>query len=83
MKNKLTDLNNYLFAQLERLDDEKLTNEELEMELERSKSISAISSQIISNANVQLKAAELAAEYGPNRKFNLSGLLETCDDEIH
>lgn len=80
MKNRLTDLNNYLFAQLERLDDEQLTQEELQLELERSKSISAISNQIISNANVQLKAAELAAEYGRDANFSLGGLLERTDD---
>ena len=58
MKNKLSDLNNYLFEELERLnDDEELQDEnKLKRELERSKAITGVSQQIISNANVVLKA---------------------------
>ena len=81
MRNKLWDLNNLLFAQLERLDDEEMPLEALQAEIERSKAISQISGQIIQNANIQLKAAELVAEYGPNNKFNLGGLIEAGDDE--
>lgn len=36
MKNTLGDLNNHLFAQLEKLGDDDLTGEELESELKRS-----------------------------------------------
>lgn len=81
MRNKLWDLNNLLFAQLERLDDEEMPLEALQAEIERSKAISQISGQIIQNANIQLKAAELVAEYGPNNKFNLGSLIEAGDDE--
>ena len=38
MKNTLQDLNNHLFAQLERLTNEDLTDEQLEHEIKRSKS---------------------------------------------
>lgn len=75
MKNKLSDLNNHLFAQLERLSDEDLNSEQLEMEIERAKSISSISSQIVSNAQLQLKAVELQCEYG-TKNIGLKGLLE-------
>lgn len=36
MKNTLADLNNYLFESIERLNDDGLTNEELEKEIKRS-----------------------------------------------
>lgn len=55
-KNKLTDLNNHLFAQLERLNDEDLEGEELEAEIERSKAVAEVSKQIISNANTVMNA---------------------------
>lgn len=56
MNNTLGDLNNYLFAQMERLDDESLTDEQLKKELERSKAITGVASQIVANANLVLKA---------------------------
>lgn len=79
MRNKLSDLNNHLFAELERLGDEDLNGEELEAEVERAKSIAGISSQIISNASLQLRAVELQCEYG-TRNIGLGGLLELNDE---
>lgn len=64
MKNKLTDLNDHLFAQLERLSDENLTQEGLEKEIQRTDSIIGISEQIINNAQIALNAAELVAKHG-------------------
>lgn len=54
MKNKLTDLNDHLFAQLERLGDESLDSEKLKDEIARSKAITAVSSQIVNNARLAL-----------------------------
>ncbi len=59
MKNKITDLNNHLFAQLERLGEEKISEKNLEKEIDRSKAIVQISSQLIKSASLQLKAAEI------------------------
>lgn len=56
MKNKLVDLNNHLFAELERLSDEELKGDALTEEIVRSKAVSDIAGKIIANANVVLQA---------------------------
>jgi hypothetical protein len=66
MKNKLVDLNNHLFAQLERLGDETLTPEQIDAELRRTDAIVSVSEQIVDSATLALKAAALVAEYGGN-----------------
>lgn len=55
-KNTLNDLNNHLFAQLERLGDEELAGDELKEELERSRAISDIARNVVSNGNLILQA---------------------------
>lgn len=63
MKNTLGDLNNHLFAQLERLNDEEIKGEELQEEMERSRAVTSIAKEIISNANTLLKVKELQISY--------------------
>lgn len=74
MKNKLTDLNNHLFAQIERLSDEDLTPEQIEAEVKRTEAIVAISDQIVGTANLQLKAVKMIADHGDRFKPHLSML---------
>ncbi|RIA44077.1 hypothetical protein DFR49_2314 [Hephaestia caeni] len=64
MKNKLTDLNNHLFAQIERLSDEDLTAEQIEAEAKRAQAIVRVSDQIVKGASLQLKAVEIVAAHG-------------------
>ena len=56
MKNRLSDLNNHLFAEVERLSDEQLKGEKLQEEITRSKALSSVATQIIDNARLALKA---------------------------
>lgn len=56
MKNTLGDLNNYLFAQLERLDDESMSGDDLKKEIDRAKAMSSIAAQVISGGNLVLRA---------------------------
>lgn len=64
MKNKLADLNDHLFAQIERLSDEDLTSEQIDKESKRGESIIGIADQIIKNASLQIQAAKLLSEHG-------------------
>lgn len=68
MKNKMVDLNNHLFAQLERLGDETLKNEALDLEVRRTKAIVAVSEQLIRSAAVSLDAATLIAQNARGRE---------------
>ena len=56
MQNTLGDLNNHLFAEIERLGDEDLKGEELEKEIMRAEAVTKVSSQIIANGALLLKA---------------------------
>ena len=58
MRNKQIDLDNHLFAQLERLDDEGLAGEDLEREIRRAKAISSIAAQINESRSNSLRAAQ-------------------------
>ena len=71
MKNTLADLNNHLFEQMERLNDDDLNNEELDKEIKRAKAMTDVSSQIIENAALGLSAEKLRAEYGNTSSWNV------------
>lgn len=68
IKNTMIDLNNHLFEQLERLNDEELSDEKLAKEIERSKAMVGVADKIINNANLVLKATELELEYSRTPK---------------
>lgn len=68
MKNKLSDLNNHLFEQLERLNDEDLVDAALDEEIKRSKAVSQIAEKIIKNVDVILKAQKHFDEYGYDKR---------------
>lgn len=55
-RNKLGDLNNHLFEQLERLNDDDLSEQDLSKEIKRADAMTSVASQIIDNAELALKA---------------------------
>ncbi len=66
--NTLSDLNNHLFAQLERLSDENLTADELSKEMERAKAINGVARNIIDNAKTALAGAQFTYDKLPGNK---------------
>ena len=79
MENKLTDLNNHLFMQLERLNDEDLTPEQIEQETARAKAMVDVSSQITTISAQQLKAVELVAKHGDRHGASLPMIAHNAD----
>lgn len=67
-RNKITDLRDHLFAQLERLgDDELMKNEEsAKTEIDRAKAMTGISSVIVNSAKVEIDYLKLLAAHGKN-----------------
>lgn len=65
MQNKLSDLNNHLFAQLERLGEEDLTGDKLSEEINRAKAVTDVAQQIIANGTLVLRA-KIAADNSMN-----------------
>jgi cell shape-determining protein MreC len=77
-RNTLADLNNHLFEQLERLNDEELSNTELENEIKRSKAMCNIANAITNNANTVIQGQKLILEYGM-QDTTVQSLLENKD----
>lgn len=80
-KNKLSDLNNHLFAQLERLNDEEMTEDQVKNEVSRAKAISGIASQVIKSAKVTIDAMRLVAngDYTVNELPTMIGVEKKKD----
>lgn len=76
MQNTLGDLNNHLFAQLERLGDEDLTGDKLQQEMDRAKAITAMATQIISNGSLILRSQQFAADIGIKTDEHIPKMLE-------
>lgn len=66
MKNTLQDLNNHLFLELERLNDEELDSDKIQFECSRAKALSMVSDRILSNASLMLDAKKHFDEMGDN-----------------
>jgi hypothetical protein len=75
MKNNLSELNNYLFEQLERLNDDELMNENADKEISRSKAITNVAQTIINNGALALNAKKYVDDYGDGKTNNLPDLL--------
>ena len=86
MKNTLVDLNNHLFEQMERLNDDELSPEQLEIEIKRSKAMIAIATNIIDNGTLALNSQKyIDEEYGIRRSDQMPENLKLVskDASLH
>ena len=77
MNNTLMDLNNYLFEQIERINDDTLTDDELERELRKTDSIVKVSEKIIQNGELAFKTMQHMDEYGYGTQRALPKMLSS------
>lgn len=76
MRNTLGDLNNHLFATLERLNDEDIKGEDLQEEITRARAISDVASKIISNGSLILEAKKVQSEILGRENTEIPKMLE-------
>jgi len=62
MKNKISDLRDHMFAQLERLGNEELTEEQLKQEISRAQAISEVGKVIVESAKTEVMYAKLTGK---------------------
>lgn len=83
MKNKMSDLNDHLFAQLERLADEGMSAEQIAQEVSRAGAIVDVADRIAGVADLGLKAARLYADHGAKILPMLPALGATAQPARH
>jgi hypothetical protein len=81
ISNKMGDLNNHLFEQLERLNDPDIEGEELEAEIKRSKAMTDVAGKIIENARLAFDAYKYTDEFGRGRGVGLPDFLGGGKDD--
>jgi len=77
MQNKLENLNNHLFAQLERLSDEDISSEDLAKEIDRADAIKEISKEVVSNAKLVFAAHRFGKEFGFNNSDEIPEMFRS------
>lgn len=78
MKNTLKDLNNHLFLELERLNDEEMGEDKIKFECSRARALSMVSDRILSNASIMLDAKRHFDEMG-NSETEVPKMLRIDD----
>lgn len=58
-RNKLNDLNDHLFEQIERLNDPELTGEKLQAEIARGKAMAGLATPIVNSAKTMVEALKM------------------------
>lgn len=61
-RSTLADLNDHLFAMIEKLGDESITGDELKQEINRAKAMSSLSKDVVANSRLVLDVARFKDE---------------------
>lgn len=77
MKNKISDLRDHMFAALERLGNEDISQEDLQKEISRSQAIAEVGKVIVESAKTEVLYAKLTGK----RKDEPTRFLEEGGDE--
>jgi hypothetical protein len=77
MKNKIQDLRNHLFEQMERLNNEDLTPEQLQHEISRANAMGELGKVIVESAKTQVLAQKV---FGKNK--TLPNITEDAEEFI-
>lgn len=65
MKNNLSDLNNHLFSMIEAIEDgDDMTDEQMDRQLKKARTVCTVSEQILKVARLQLSAMNIAEACG-------------------
>ena len=67
----LADLNQKLFERIEALENDDLTDEQLEKEIRKTESVTSVAEVIIKNADLALKAQKQFDEYATGRTVDI------------
>ena len=79
-RNKLTDLNDHLFAQIEKLNDPDLTGDKLKEEIARSKAMAGLATPIVNSSKTFVEALKMIAKNGGDiSKRDIAGILQIAD----
>jgi hypothetical protein len=79
--NNIQDLNQMLFDRIKAIEDESLTDEQLEKEIKKCETVTKIANVIRQNANLALQAQKQFDEYGTGRTVDIP-LLGVSNDNL-
>lgn len=77
MKNSLVDVNNYLFEAIERLNDDSLSDDQLDKEIKRADAVTKVAKTIVDNTTLALNIKKHLDEYGKGDSYQIPGVIES------
>ncbi len=81
VKNNMAALNDFLFQSLERITNDDLQGDELELEIKRAEVVTKVAQSIVSNGELALKAQKLMYDCGSAAQVEIP-LLGITDENM-